>query len=640
MSSLKTLNLKAKIIGLLLMVILVLSAATGKMLYEFNQTDETYTNYINSEVKEVTRLTYATRYLQSVGYRTYQFAYNPIGSPLSEIALESHAGNAENLLKTLDSTIEVSSSTEVKEFKERAISIVEISKKAIKEKQSGLLDQAIVTLEKLDEEVDSLTTDLRVYGDKKYEIIKTNAITIAEHTDQTVVTSAFVYLATALIGLVVAYILSQKTITSPLNKLQTTMMGLADGDLALEIPGIDRSDEIGSMAKAVEHFKANGIRSIELEAEAEANRKAAEADRESNEREKAATAEEDRVSIQALLEGLSSLASGDLSHRIEANFPERSIRLKTDFNSSIENLQRTMLEITQAIAAIHSGTNEISTAADDLSHRTEQQAATLEETAAALDEITSTVKSTASGASHAKQTVEEAKTSAERSGVVVRQAIDAMGMIEKSSQQISQIIGVIDEIAFQTNLLALNAGVEAARAGDAGRGFAVVASEVRSLAQRSAEAAKEIKALIQTSTNQVEEGVELVGETGKELKQIAIQIADITAVVNNIAVSAQEQSSGLQQVNTAVNQMDQVTQQNAAMVEESTAASHSLAQEAEELSRLISTFKLGEETKPASRSSKPQTASKKSSSRSKPTETPKALRTPVASSDDDGWKEF
>ncbi|MDE1906832.1 MAG: methyl-accepting chemotaxis protein, partial [Rhodospirillales bacterium] len=241
-----------------------------------------------------------------------------------------------------------------------------------------------------------------------------------------------------------------------------------------------------------------------------------------------------------------------------------------------------------------SGTGEIAAAADDLSRRTEQQAASLEETAAALDEITATVRRTAEGASHAHEVVTSAQTDAERSGVVVRDAVAAMSGIETSSQQISNIIGVIDEIAFQTNLLALNAGVEAARAGDAGRGFAVVASEVRALAQRSADAAKEIKSLISASTRQVISGVDLVGQTGTALARIVSQIGEISGVVRQIAASAQEQATGLHEVNAAVNQMDQVTQQNAAMVEQSTAACHSLAQETEKLATLTARFQIGE----------------------------------------------
>ena len=297
--------------------------------------------------------------------------------------------------------------------------------------------------------------------------------------------------------------------------------------------------------------------------------------------------------VNAIGQGLARLADRDLEQRIETTFIPAFEQLRLDFNSSLEKLQSTLVQIGSGAGSIQSGSQEISSASDDLSRRTEQQAASLEETAAALDEITATVNKTAGGARHAREVVVSATADAEKSGEVVAMAVKAMGAIEASSLEISQIIGVIDEIAFQTNLLALNAGVEAARAGDAGRGFAVVASEVRALAQRSAAAAKEIKTLISASSLQVKNGVDLVGETGRALHRIAVQVADINAVVTEIAASAQEQATGLVQVNSAVNQMDQVTQQNAAMVEESTAATHSLSQEAEELYRLVSQFKVG-----------------------------------------------
>jgi methyl-accepting chemotaxis protein len=242
---------------------------------------------------------------------------------------------------------------------------------------------------------------------------------------------------------------------------------------------------------------------------------------------------------------------------------------------------------------VRSGAGEITQASDDLSRRTEQQAASLEETAAALDQITATVRKTAENANAARDVVTTAKSDAERSGVVVRETVAAMTGIENSSKQIGNIIGVIDEIAFQTNLLALNAGVEAARAGDAGRGFAVVATEVRALAQRSADAAKEIKTLISASGTQVATGVKLVGETGIALGRIVEQVEQLNGLVRDIAGSAQEQATGLAEVNSAVNQMDQVTQQNAAMVEQSTAASHSLASEAEALGQLVGQFQIG-----------------------------------------------
>ena len=292
--------------------------------------------------------------------------------------------------------------------------------------------------------------------------------------------------------------------------------------------------------------------------------------------------------------GLERLASRNFEQKIEKAFAPTFEKLRADFNSAHENLRSTLTSVADSSDLIRSGMNKISTASDDLSQRTEQQAASLEETAAALDEITATVRKTADGAKHALKVVGSAKLNAERSGIVVRQAVDAMGEIEKSSRQITQIIGVIDEIAFQTNLLALNAGVEAARAGDAGRGFAVVASEVRALAQRSAEAAKEIKALISTSSAQVEQGVSLVGQTGEALSLIVVEVDEVNGIVAEISSSAQEQAIALNEVNTAVNQMDQVTQQNAAMVEQSTAASQSLSRETEVLARLIGQFQVGQ----------------------------------------------
>ena len=300
----------------------------------------------------------------------------------------------------------------------------------------------------------------------------------------------------------------------------------------------------------------------------------------------------DQVTVNALAGALAELAQGNLTHRITAEFSAKTTGLRSDFNETTAKLQDTLNAVSVAASGILSGSSEISTSSDDLSRRTEQQAASLEETAAALDQITVNVANSSKRTDEARSVAVQANTSAAQSGKVVANAVDAMHKIEQSSNEISNIIGVIDEIAFQTNLLALNAGVEAARAGEAGKGFAVVAQEVRELAQRSAKAAKEIKDLIRNSSVEVQSGVKLVSETGEALKTIESYIVTINQHMDSIATSAREQSVGLAEVNTAVNQMDQVTQQNAAMVEESNAASATLAEEAGRLNQLISQFRL------------------------------------------------
>ncbi|WP_298915010.1 methyl-accepting chemotaxis protein [uncultured Algimonas sp.] len=314
--------------------------------------------------------------------------------------------------------------------------------------------------------------------------------------------------------------------------------------------------------------------------------------REAQERELARRSEVQSLVVTELARGLKSLANGDLTQTIDKEFDADYEGLRSDFNATVQQLSSTVSQISGATVNIKTGSVELSRASDNLSKRTENQAASLEETAAALNEITTTVQQSASAAEEARSVVSEAKSDAEAGGDVVQSTVDAMGSIKESSEKISQIIGVIDEIAFQTNLLALNAGVEAARAGEAGRGFAVVASEVRALAQRSSDAAKDIKDLISASSHHVESGVSLVDKTGEALQKIVEQVISIDALVSDITTSAKEQATGLAEVNTAVTDMDRVTQRNAAMVEESTAACHALSSETENLSALVAKFRI------------------------------------------------
>ncbi|WP_244487959.1 PAS domain-containing methyl-accepting chemotaxis protein [Aureimonas sp. Leaf454] len=296
------------------------------------------------------------------------------------------------------------------------------------------------------------------------------------------------------------------------------------------------------------------------------------------------------TAVRVLSEGLTELAGGNLTRRIDQTFIPAFENTRQSFNTSLETLQAAMRAVSHKANGILSNADQIRKEADHLSHRTAEQAAALEQSSAALAELTGSVREAAQGADDIGQLVARTKGEAERSGIVVSKAIEAMGEIEGSSDKIGRIIGVIDEIAFQTNLLALNAGVEAARAGEAGRGFAVVAQEVRGLAQRSAEAAKEIKTLISASSNQVKGGVELVGATGRALDDIISKVAEIDNHVTRMVASARSQSVGLNEISIAIGTLDQGTQQNAAMVEEATSAANEMASEADALNTLLGQF--------------------------------------------------
>lgn len=355
------------------------------------------------------------------------------------------------------------------------------------------------------------------------------------------------------------------------------------------------AEEVSVLAKAAMVDMDLAI-SIYLEI-LEEDRKQAEAAREKAEQKQAET-------LDAIAQALDRLAQGDLSATVDEDTASGSAKLVDSFNNAVKSIREIVSSVGATADEVKVGATEISEATSDLSRRTEQQAASVEETAAAVVEITTSVNESAKRAEEAGQLVLRTKDAAQQSGDVVRQAIAAMGQIEKSSQEIGNIIGVIDDIAFQTNLLALNAGVEAARAGDAGKGFAVVAQEVRELAQRAASAAKEIKTLINSSGQEVQSGVSLVGETGKALENIVVEVQEVNEHVHSIVEAVREQSTSLREINTAVTAIDQGTQQNAAMVEQSTAATHSLMQQVVALNELLGRFRSGE-SEPAAKPAAP-----------------------------------
>jgi methyl-accepting chemotaxis protein len=382
------------------------------------------------------------------------------------------------------------------------------------------------------------------------------------------------------------------TFKGPIGQITAAMRRLADGKLDTAINGENRVDEIGEMARALGVFKQNAVAKIEIEQQSETDRAAAEEERRRNDAEKIDIDRQIDFAVNTLAAGLGRLSRGDISQTIETPFFGKLETLRNDFNGSLLRLQDTLSQIRNNAQMIQRNTNEMSGSADELSKRTEQQAASLEQTAAAVEQITVTVKSSAERAQEANRIVVETKSAADASSKVVSNAIEAMTRIEDASSKIVQIIDVIDEIAFQTNLLALNAGIEAARAGDAGKGFAVVAQEVRELAQRSASAAKEIKGLIDKSTTEVTSGSRLVQQTGQVLADISNKILTVSERVDMIAMASRDQSTGLAEVNASVNAMDHMTQKNAAMVEETNAATRQLAQEADTLVALVDQFKL------------------------------------------------
>ena len=477
---------------------------------------------------------------------------------------------------------------------------------------------------------------LRNAGERNSRAVTETNAALSAFYDSQLQTIIVVSAAGLVLVLALAVFIVIATVTRPITAMTGTMRRLADGDLAVAVDGADRRDEIGAMAQTVQVFKDSMVARAEAEARIEAQRQQADAEREAREaRERAAIAEIselcDRIAggdlemrlnegdkdgflltMSQKLNGLAgmlqsmtgelatitgALANGDVTRQVEGNYAGVFGELKTSVNRMAERLKDFALRLRDSASAVRDASGEISAGSQDLAQRTESQAASIEETAASMHEITATVKQNADNAQAANQLATVARDTAEKGGSVVADAVQAVNRIEDSARKISDIVSLIDEIAFQTNLLALNASVEAARAGEAGKGFAVVAQEVRALAQRSANASKDIKGLISESNAQVKTGATLVNQTGSSLEEIVASVKKVADIVAEIAAASREQATGLDQINTAVASMDETTQRNGALVEETSAAAQALSGQAGELAELVAFFNTGEAVK-------------------------------------------
>jgi methyl-accepting chemotaxis protein len=535
-------------------------------------------------------------------------------------------------------------------YKTRIDGIVTVVKSSISHGLKNENDEATRDMVKGDDLIATLQADINKFNNAEIDKTKAASVALSASAISSIVVSIVIGLSGLAVCLGLGLWIAMSKIAKPLTRLGDRMKVLAQGKLDVEIEGTERKDEVGQMARTVLVFRDAGLEKVRLEGVAaeqsrqvEAQRLEAEADRRGSAEAQTASAAEQARAIKALAGGLTKISEGDLTIRLGEGFTDDYQQIKDDFNSTVAQLEETITAIIASTREVTNASAEISTSTTDLSQRTEEQAASLEETSASMEQISATVKKNAENAQQANQSANATQGVADRGGQVVAKAVAAMARIEDSSRKISDIIGVIDEIARQTNLLALNAAVEAARAGEAGRGFAVVASEVRSLAQRSSQAAKDIKDLITNSNGQVKEGVELVNQAGSALTEIVESIKSVAQIVAEIASASAEQSTGIEQVNKALTQMDEVTQQNSALVEENAATAKTLEQQSAAMDERISIFRVSASghtaRKPAAAASvKPAAAPKRSAGNGAAARPRVAGNTALKESPD--WKEF
>jgi methyl-accepting chemotaxis protein len=595
MAFLDNIKISVKTIGCVLLLAVVSIGLAIFSGHNLNHLDKEFSALLEGDAQARVELARITR-------RAYEISYNALAvtsyAPDSPEA-KKHASEVEAAYKAGIQNLE--NAKKFSPHRQNEIAKYERAMTELRNLASGIATSYMQTettnaaeLRKLNALMPVIANDFRAINELFSKEMTTSMAALRAAGDHSLM---LIYVCSAigiLLSLLLALWISMAKIAKPLNRLAQRMGTLANGDLSVEIKGQQRQDEVGTMARAVQIFKDNAVALKESEAQAEAQRRAAEEERARNEAQRAEAARQVQRVVNGLGSGLERMAQGDLTYRITDNFVDEYIKVREDFNGAIEQLQDTIRNIATSTSEVSNAASEISASTSDLSQRTEEQAASLEETSASMEQISVTVKKNAENAHQANQFANETAAVADRGGQVVAEAVSAMARIEESSRKISDIISVIDEIARQTNLLALNAAVEAARAGEAGRGFAVVASEVRSLAQRSSQAAKDIKDLITNSSGQVQEGVELVNKAGASLNEIVASIKKVAEIVADIAVASNQQATGIDQINVALTQMDEVTQQNSALVEENAATAKTLEQQSGAMSESVGAFKLKE----------------------------------------------